>query len=145
MLETNTGFWGMLGQTLFSLVMVCAVLWMVSRWILPRLNAWQVERHLIRVVDRIPLEPKKNLHVIQIGERFLLVATAENAVTVLSDVAPESVAEFQQHQVATAKKQLELTQNLNASQLFDKIAKTFKRTRIKNGEKTVSDETNSTI
>ncbi len=64
-------------QTLLALGAVCLLAWIVLRWGLKRVYGRGREGRLMRVVDRLPLEPRRALWVVEVAGRYLLLSTSE--------------------------------------------------------------------
>lgn len=79
-------FFTMLVQTLFALGLVCGLAYVIFRWVLPRLNAVRPSGGMIRVVERVGLDARKSLYVVEVAGRWLLVASSEAGVQVLSEL-----------------------------------------------------------
>lgn len=92
-LEGGAGFAWMLLQTLFALAAVCALMYLVFRWMLPRLGAVGTSGGLVRVADAVVLEQHKRLYVIQAGGRWMLIASSEAGVQMLAELDPAAVEE----------------------------------------------------
>jgi flagellar biogenesis protein FliO len=82
----------LLFKTLVVLGLVVAVIYLTlnvgARKLLklgPQSNA------LVKVVDRVPLEPKKSLYVLQVGGEFLLVGASEQGLALVSKLDAEGV------------------------------------------------------
>jgi flagellar protein FliO/FliZ len=75
----------MLLETLLALALVCGIAYAIFRW-LPRLQAARSANSMIRVVDRVGLDARKSLFVIEVGGRWLLVAASESGVQLLSEL-----------------------------------------------------------
>lgn len=75
----------MLLETLLALALVCGLAYAIFRW-LPRLQVARSANSMIRVVDRVGLDARKSLFVIEVGGRWLLVAASESGVQLLSEL-----------------------------------------------------------
>jgi len=76
------------------LLLVCVIIVVVLRILLPRLMAFGPlhQKGFFKVVARFPLEPKKFLYVIKVGEAHQLIATTDHQVTFLTTLSAEDVA-----------------------------------------------------
>lgn len=76
------------------LLLVCVIIVVVLRVTLPRLMAFGPlhQKNFFRVVARFPLEPKKFLYVIKVGEAHQLIATTDHQVTFLTTLSAQDVA-----------------------------------------------------
>lgn len=82
-------FLWMLLQTLFALALVCGLAYLIFRIILPRLTVNFGSNKMVRIVDRIGLEARKNLYVIEVAGKWMLVASSENGVQFIAELNPE--------------------------------------------------------
>jgi len=80
------GFVLMLLQTLFVLGLVCGIAYLVFRWALPRLAAVRSANSMVRVVDVVGLDARKRLYVIEVAGRWMLVASSESGVQMVSEL-----------------------------------------------------------
>jgi len=85
----------MLVQTIFALALVCGLAYVIFRVILPRLAVSYSSNNMVRVVDRIGLEARKSLYVIEVAGKWMLVASSENGVQFIAelDAASAKLAE----------------------------------------------------
>jgi len=72
---------------------VCVAAFLVVR-VLGRLLATGRSRgaHLLDIVARVPLEPRRSLYVVDVAGKTLLVGTSEMGLSVLSELDPREVA-----------------------------------------------------
>ena len=67
------------------LALILVLAFVVLRMVLPRIaGARTLEPGAIQVAARYPLEPKKNLYVIRVGEDYFLVGTTESGMHYLT-------------------------------------------------------------
>ena len=86
--ESGARFVWMMLQTVFVLAFVCALAYVVLRW-LPRLQARVSPNSMVQVVDRTPLDQRKTLYVIKITGRFLLISSSEAGVQLIQELDPQ--------------------------------------------------------
>ncbi len=81
--STPPGGYGVaLLQTLLALGAVCILAWVVLRWSARRgLGLGRPGR--VRVLERVPLDGRRALYLIEIGERVLLVGAGEGGAPAL--------------------------------------------------------------
>jgi flagellar biosynthetic protein FliO len=94
----------MLVQTVFALVFVCGLAYLIFRVILPRLAVNYGSNNMVRVVDRIGLDARKSLYVIEVAGKWMLVGSSESGVQLIAelDAATAKIAEeeiFKQRQL----------------------------------------------
>jgi flagellar biosynthetic protein FliO len=69
--------------------LILALAFVVLRVVLPRVTGVRtLGPGVIEVAARYPLEPKKNLYVIRVGEDYFLVGTTESGMHYLTTLAP---------------------------------------------------------
>ena len=56
---------------------------------------------LVKVVDRVALDPKKSLYVLEVGGEYLLVGSSEHALNFISKLEPEQVQKVLAERVAS--------------------------------------------
>jgi flagellar protein FliO/FliZ len=82
----SDSFAWMLLQTLLALAVVCGLMYVLFRWVLPRLSPTGSQRGMVRVVDAVTLEPRRNLYVIEVTGRWLLIASSEAGVQLIGEL-----------------------------------------------------------
>ena len=92
---SSLGFLWMLVQTIFALGLVCGLAYLIFRVILPRLAVNYGSTNMVRVVDRIGLDARKSLYVIEVAGKWLLVASSESGMQLIAelDAASAKLAE----------------------------------------------------
>ena len=80
----------MLLQTVFAVGLVCGLAYLIFRVILPRLAVNYGSNNMVRVVDRIGLEARKSLYVIEVAGKWMLVASSESGVQLIAELDTES-------------------------------------------------------
>lgn len=83
----------MILQTLVALGLVCGLAYAIFRWLLPRLNAARPAGGMVRVVERVGLDARKSLFVIEVAGRWLLVASSEAGVHLISELDAKTAEE----------------------------------------------------
>ncbi|HEX8721610.1 MAG TPA: flagellar biosynthetic protein FliO [Pyrinomonadaceae bacterium] len=83
----------MLLETLLALGLVCGLAYFVFRLALPRLNAVRSANSMVRVVDRVGLDPRKSLYVVEVAGRWLLIGASEAGVHLVSELDAKSAEE----------------------------------------------------
>ena len=89
----GASFFLMLVQTLLALGLVCGLAYVIFRWVLPRLSVSRASGSMVRVVDRVGLDARKSLYVVEVAGRWLLVGASESGVSLVSELDAESAAE----------------------------------------------------
>ena len=91
----------MLVQTVMALAFVCGLAYLIFRVILPRVSGFGglSSNNMVRVIDRIGLEARKNLYVIEVAGRFLLIAASESGVQLITELDAEAAAEAERELV----------------------------------------------
>jgi flagellar protein FliO/FliZ len=90
----DTNFWWVLLQTIMALSFVCGLAYLIFRVILPRVSGFGFSsNNMVRVIDRIGLEARKNLYVVEVTGRFLLIAASESGVQLIAELDAETAAE----------------------------------------------------
>ena len=83
---TLGGYGELLFSSMLVLALVCvgawAVVWLGRRW----LAGLRPGSHLLAIVARVPLEPRRSLYVVEVAGKTLLVGTSEMGLSVLSEL-----------------------------------------------------------
>ena len=86
-------FFTMLLETLLALGLVCGLAYLVFRLLLPRLSTIRSANSMVRVVDRVGLDPRKSLYVVEVAGRWLLIGASEAGVHLVSELDAQSAEE----------------------------------------------------
>lgn len=110
LLQSAPGGYGVaLLQSLLALAAVCVLAWVVLRWSARR--GLGVTRGRVKVLERVPLDGRRSLYLVEIGERVLLIGAGEGG-------APSLLAELDPSELPPAPERplgmLELMQKLRA-------------------------------
>lgn len=124
-LESGGSFAWMLLQTLLALGLVCLLIYALFRWVLPRLGASGSQRGMVRVVDAMTLEPRKSLYIVEVAGRWLLIASSEAGVQLISELEAEKA-----RQEAELREQAQVNRRSLGSAVFDLFTDSL--TRLKN-------------
>jgi len=76
-------------ETLVVLAIVCAVAWLILRFGVRRSTVRQSGP--LRVMARLPLEPRRTLYVVEAPGKTLLIGVSEGAVATLAELDPTQV------------------------------------------------------
>lgn len=76
-------------QTIFALALVCGLAYLIFRVILPRLTVNYSANNMVRIVDRVGIEARKSLYVIEVAGKWMLVASSENGVQMIAELDAE--------------------------------------------------------
>ena len=83
----------MLLQTAFALALVCGLAILIFRYILPKLNVVSFNKSIVRVVDGASLDARKRLLVVEVAGKYLLLASSESGVQMISELDGAAVEE----------------------------------------------------
>jgi len=87
----TTSYGGSLVQSVVALLGVCVLAWLVLRFASQRgLGLGQGQR--VKVLERVPLDARRMIYVVQIGERVLVLGGGEGASpTLLAELKPDEL------------------------------------------------------
>lgn len=74
-----------LAVTLLAFLAVILLAWLGARWLLRRLYGPGAGGGRVRVLERVPLEPRRTLYLVEAGEKLLLVGVTEHDIRVLGE------------------------------------------------------------
>ena len=83
----------MLLQTFLALAFVCGLAYLIFRVLLPKFTSNYGANNMMRVVDRIGLDTRKSLYIIEVTGRWFLVAASEGGVQMISELDAKEAAE----------------------------------------------------
>jgi len=108
-------------QTAIALALVCGLAILIFRYILPRLNAVSFNKSIVSVVDGASLDARKRLIVVEVAGKYMLLASSESGVQMISELDGATVEE------AVAK--MEKTDGENKKDAFTQVFDRFKQKR----------------
>ncbi|OYT72646.1 MAG: hypothetical protein CFK52_04310 [Chloracidobacterium sp. CP2_5A] len=90
---TGGSFLWALFQTLVALGAVCALAYVTLRVMLPKLGGIGLRRPggLARVVDALPLDPRRALYVVEVNGKYLLMSASEAGLHVIETLDAAAV------------------------------------------------------
>lgn len=92
--ELPGGYGWALLQAAISLLGVCILAWLVLRWASRRGFGVGKRGTRMEVLERLPLDPRRSLHLVRVGEKVLVIGTGDGAPTVLSEMALDELPEL---------------------------------------------------
>lgn len=81
---------GYIMQVLFSLLIILGLLFLMGKYILPRLKV-KPQGKLIKVLDRLHLAPQVSTYVIKVGQETWLIAVSNKNITKIDKINKESL------------------------------------------------------
>ncbi len=73
------------GTLVLIIAFLAGALWFVKRYSKKRLSTGEGKR--FRVVGRLPLEQKRSLYLVLLGEQLLVVGTSDTGLTLLKEIS----------------------------------------------------------
>lgn len=101
-MESGLNFIGVLLQTLVALAAVCGLAYVIFRVILPKLQIVNSASGMIRVVERVGIDTRRSLLVVEVAGKWLLVGVSENGVHLVTELN-EKDAEAAEAEILAAR------------------------------------------
>lgn len=95
-------FAGSLAVSFLSLGLVCLLAYVALRWMARRGSGLRSGRGPMRVLGRCPIEPRRQLVVVEVAGRTLLLGSAEGGLSLLAELSPEEAQNFEREAGAAA-------------------------------------------
>lgn len=111
-------------QTFLALAIVCGLAYFLFRVVLPRLNVSFTSNSMVRIVDRVAIDARKSLCVIEVAGRWMLIAVSENGVEQICELDAAS-AKIAEAEIKKAKE--EKSANAFGNGFTDKILQLIKK------------------
>lgn len=92
-MENSLNFIGVLLQTLIALAAVCGLAYVIFRVILPKLQIVQSSGNMIRIVERVGIDTRRSLLVVEVAGKWLLVSISESGVQLVSELNEQEARE----------------------------------------------------
>jgi flagellar protein FliO/FliZ len=93
--ELPHGYGVALLQTLVSLAAVCILAWVVLRWGAKRGLGALGQGKRIKVIEKVPLDARRSLYLVEVGGKVLLVGSGESgALSLLTELDPTTLPEL---------------------------------------------------
>jgi flagellar protein FliO/FliZ len=88
----QTGYGASLLQALLVLLAISILAWVVLRWVGKRGFGLGFSRGNVKVLERVPLDSRRSLYLVKVGERVLLIGAGEGgAPRVLAKLDPSEL------------------------------------------------------
>ncbi|MFC1637583.1 hypothetical protein ACFL1W_01040 [Candidatus Margulisiibacteriota bacterium] len=82
---------GYIMQVFISLLVVLAFIYLIAKYLLPRLKITATGK-LIKVLDRIYLEPQVSAYILRVGKSAWLVMTSHKQIARIDKIEEESLS-----------------------------------------------------
>ncbi len=109
---------------ILALTFVCGLAYFIFRVLLPRFNFDFKSHSMVRIVDRVTVDGRKSLCVIEVAGKWMLISVTETGVEQICELDADS-AKIAELEIIKAKEE----QNLNAfgNNVTEKLTKLIKR------------------
>ncbi len=114
----------MMIQTFIALAVVCGLAYFLFRVVLPRLNFTVTSNSMVRIVDRVAIDARKSLCVIEIAGRWMLISVTETGVEQICELDADS-AKLAEAEIIKARELK--SANAIGSGFADKLTQLMKR------------------
>ena len=94
LLATTHGYGVLILQTIAALALIAAVAWVLTRFLGPKLLG-RASNSRMRVVERLPLEPRRSLYLVEVDGRNLLVGVSENNIRLIEELSASNSIDAQ--------------------------------------------------
>jgi flagellar biogenesis protein FliO len=75
-----------------AMVIVAVMAFVFIKFILPRMKGFKSSANsAIQIIDRHIVEPRKNIYLIQFGDRHFLVGSTDNSLSLIGEVSQADV------------------------------------------------------
>jgi flagellar biosynthetic protein FliO len=102
-------------QTIVALAAVCGLAYLIFRVVLPRLQIVpNGSGGMIRVVERVGLDAKRSLFVIEVAGKWMLVGASENGVNLVSELDAAEAAAVEIEIIEQRAAQIQRFKNLRS-------------------------------
>ena len=82
---------GYIMQVFISVLLVLAIIYLIARYLLPRLKI-NATGKLIKVLDRVYLEPQISAYILKVGKSAWLVVASSKQVARIDKIEEESLS-----------------------------------------------------
>ncbi|MEI8254502.1 MAG: flagellar biosynthetic protein FliO [Deltaproteobacteria bacterium] len=87
----TTGFGVQLFRSALALVGVCVTAWLVLRWMAQRGYGAAGGARNLRVIERVALDARKSICLVEAGSRVFLVGASEQSLTTLAELSRDDL------------------------------------------------------
>lgn len=79
-------------RTFFFLALVCLLIYFLLRKVLPRIVQMPgIRNRTVKIIERLPLDQKKSLVVVEIQDKAFLLGCSENSINILMELDREKM------------------------------------------------------
>lgn len=91
--EPRLDFTWLFMKVMFALLVVCLIAFVVLKYVLPRASfVRRAADSDVEIIERFTLEPKKNLYILKVATKYLLVGTTENSIRSLLELDAKEIS-----------------------------------------------------
>jgi flagellar biosynthetic protein FliO len=130
-LDNSLNYIGLLVQTLVALAAVCSLAYLIFRVVLPRLQVGQNSGGMIRVVERVGVDAKRSLLVVEVAGKWLLVGVSESGVQLVSELKETDAIAAESQIILNREAQFQRFEDLRSG-FTARLAKVIGRKEVKN-------------
>jgi flagellar biosynthetic protein FliO len=77
--------------TLLVFLAIILAAWLAARWLMRRMYGPGAAGERIRVVERVPLEPRRTLFLVEAGDKLLLIGATDHDIRLLGEFARDAL------------------------------------------------------
>lgn len=121
--ESGSSLLLMLVQTFLVLAFVCGLAYVVVR-LLPRSAGIASQNSMLKIVDRVPVDQRRSILVVNVAGQWLLVGSSEGGVNLICELDPET-AQSEAEKIARSRTRV----GDKATMFADRLAELMKRKR----------------
>lgn len=96
----DLGYGSLLVRLALGVGVVCLIAWIALKYGLKRLLPDQVGGAGMRVIARLPLEPRRSLLVAEVAGRYLVLAMSEAGCALVTELSEVEAASLEAHKVS---------------------------------------------
>ena len=79
----------LLAKFFLATVLVIVLAWGLIRFLLPRFYGMKNGKSHFKVLERFPLEPRKNLYLVQMGKKNIVLASTDHTISKIDEIKEE--------------------------------------------------------
>lgn len=134
----------MLLQTIFALAAVCGLAYVIFRVILPGLQVIPNQNGMVRVVERVGLDAKRSLVVVEVAGKWIVLGVSDNGVNMVCELDAAEAQSVESEIVERRELQTLKFENLRSG-FAEKLASVMNGKKAKNREEKPDDEKNQSF
>lgn len=107
--DYNINLFTLIAKAIFSLLIITGLIYFTLRFFLKSQRWMTKQHHFIQIIATQPLAPNKYIHLIEIGNKLLVLGVSEQSINLLTEIVDKEVIDFIKTQASSQEEKTPLS------------------------------------